>query len=157
MISVPKQILNDLLKISSVCRTCPRDHPLSLQQCSSAAHASQESVFKLEELVQYDVLSNKETRHTSLNDDNYRQGNKSDKYNNYAIACTLLMKGAIKAVLEGKLYFNSYMCPDLKDRLRLAFPELNESKYWRREATNAKKRRAVYTAKHNAAKKQKTV
>jgi len=116
--------------------------------------ASQESVFKLEELAQFDVLSN--FRHTSLNDDNYHQGSKSTKYNNYAIACTLLMKGAIKAVLDGKLYFNHYMPSDLKDRLRLMFPELKKSKYWRREATNAIERRRTQQARHRDAKRQKT-
>ena len=115
--------------------------------------ASQESVFKLEELVQHDVLSNEETRHTSLNDDNYHQGSKSTRYSNYAIACCLLMKGAIKAVLDGKLYFSHYICPDLKDRLRLMFPQLEESKYWRREASNAKEREAEKKRQRKAAKR----
>ena len=48
------------------------------------------------------------------------------------------------------------MAPDTKNRLRLRYPELNDAKYWRHEATGARDKKRKYDQERRDGKKQKT-
>ncbi len=89
----------------------------------------------------------------------YSPGQRS-KTLSHATVCTTIYKNGIGAVLDGKVFLNYRLPADTKNDLRMRFPELRNSKYWRHEASDAigrnKKCRQERHAERKVAKKQKT-
>ena len=101
-----------------------------------------QSIELLESECQSLFLRNKEYRGLGLNTEKYTTGQRSDWD---ALCCGAIYIGAVQAVLNKKLFFNSYIPAEIKMKLRLQYPELNDHKYWRKEATNACERQKQYT------------
>ena len=134
--------------------TAPTVRAIAKIICDPVSHSSTK---ELEKAVQANALKDEELRPGCLNNDVYRAGGVSGKIT-HGVVCLLLLKGVLKAVFDENVdvYLNYDMAPDIKNRLRLYYPELNDAKYWRHEATGARDKKRKYQQEHKAAKRQKT-
>lgn len=134
--------------------TAPTVRAIAKIICDPASHSSMK---RLEEATQANVLKDKELRPGCLNSDSYRPGQDSHTIT-HGVVCLLLLKGVLKAVFDENVdvYLNYDMAPEIKNRLRLHYPELNKAKYWRHEATGARDRKRKNLQEHYHHKKQKT-